>query len=433
MAAVERIKIPRLPDRAIIDCFKLLGEKYSVPTISVSALASSQLGNIDLNSDENEDFLALLEHNSTLINSSSIRIAGLSISFFRGGQYPPEKQSAIFDEIILNWNPQQGNLSNTDKLDIVALINSELKAYEPGRFIESGLSEEQNQLLSIHQGTLDRLERLNEDLIKQSSDFRDNLEQRFESKTTELEKETKEKQDKLETEHDKRTTEANNKEQEFIDKLGAIDDRDNTHVRRAIRDKMLSDVKERIDTFGVSKSTEKKRTPVFIGILIMIVAIALLLMYSIFQLDLLRSYSPTNEGVDTTRQYWLWIKISLLSIGLLATILYYIRWQNSWAEQHSSSEFQLQQFHIDVNRANWVIESCLEWRKETDSVIPTALLESITKNLFDNKTGDVEKAVHPSDELASALLGSASKLKMRVGENELEFDKPGKIKGHKSK
>ncbi len=426
---MDRIKIPRLPDRAIIDCFKLLSDKYSVPVISVSALASSHIGNIDLSSEKNEDFVALLEHDSTLITSTSIRIAGLSITYYRGGEYPAEKKSAIFDEIILNYDPKHGKLSNIDKLDIIALINKKLKAYEPGKFVESGLSEEQNQLLSIHQGTLDRLERLNEDLIKQSSDFRDNLEQRFESKTTKLEKGTKAKQDKLETEHDKRTTEVNNKEQELIDKLGAIDDRDNTHVRRAIRDKMLSDVKERIDTFGVSESTERKRTPVLIGILIMIVAIALLLTHSIFQLDILRSYNTTNEVIDATRQYWLWIKISLLSIGLLATILYYIRWQNSWAEQHSSSEFQLQQFHIDVNRANWVIESCLEWRKETDSVIPTALLESITKNLFDNKTGDIKKVVHPSDELASALLGSASKLKMRVGENELEYDKPGKIKG----
>jgi hypothetical protein len=197
MASVERIKIPRLPDRAIVDCFKLLSEKYNVPTISIVALGFSQLGNIDLNGEENDDFLALLEHDSTLINTCSIRIAGLSISYCRGGQYPPEQQSPIFDEVILNWNPQQGDLSNTDKLDIVSLINKELKAYEPGRFIETGLSEEQNQLLSIHQSTLDRLERLHEDLIKQSSDFRENLEQRFETKTTELEEETKTKQEKL--------------------------------------------------------------------------------------------------------------------------------------------------------------------------------------------------------------------------------------------
>ncbi len=433
MANVERINIPRLPDRAIVDCFKLLSDKYNVPEISVTALAFSQLGNIDLNGEDNEDFLALLKHDSTLINVCTIRIAGLSISYHRGGRNTPEQQSPIFDEVVLSWNQQKGDLSNKDRLDIVVLINAELKAYEPGRFIETGLSEEQNQLLSIHQSTLDRLERLNEHLIKQSSDFRENIEQRFEKKTSELEEEIKAKKDKLNTEHEKRTSEVENKNQELADKLDAIDDRDNTHVRRAIRDKMLSDVKDRIDTFGVSKSTEKKRIPVFIGILLMIVAITLLLIYSIFQLELLRTDLPTNGSIDSSRQYWLWIKIALLSIGLVGTILYYIRWQNRWAEQHASSEFQLQQFHIDVNRANWVIESCLEWRKETESVIPTALLESITRNLFENNTDDIEKAVHPSDELASALLGSASKLKMKVGENELEFDKPGKIKPPKTK
>ena len=56
------------------------------------------------------------------------------------------------------------------------------------------------------------------------------------------------------------------------------------------------------------------------------------------------------------------------------------------------------------------------------------LLNSITRNLFANGADDLDKVIHPSDELASALLGSASKLKMKIGDNELEFDKPGKIK-----
>jgi hypothetical protein len=36
--------------------------------------------------------------------------------------------------------------------------------------------------------------------------------------------------------------------------------------------------------------------------------------------------------------------------------------------------------------------------------------------------------LHPADELASALLGSASRLKVKTEAGELEFDKPGKIK-----
>ena len=306
------------------------------------------------------------------------------------------------------------DLSNTDKLDIVALINSELKAFEPGRFINTGLSEEQSQLLSIHEGTLERLERLNEDLVRQSSQFRENLETRFEEKTSELEQQTKEKQEKLDKEQEKRNEALEKREQALADKLRAIDDRDNTHVRREIRDKMLEDVKRRIETFGVSVSTEGKRKPVLIGIMLMVLAIIAMLAYSVFEMSQLAELSIKGNGSDAP--YWLWSKITILSVGLLGTILYYVKWQNRWAEQHANSEFQLQQFHIDVNRANWVIESCLEWRKETESAIPTVLLESITRNLFESSNEDLEKLVHPSDELASALLGSASKLKMKVGD-----------------
>lgn len=141
--------------------------------------------------------------------------------------------------------------------------------------------------------------------------------------------------------------------------------------------------------------------------------------------DTVAKVSATD--VDRTHLFWLWGRFTLFSFGLVGTILYYIKWQNRWAEQHIVSEFQLQQFYIDVNRANWVIESCLEWRKETASVIPKELLVSITTGLFVNNQAEPERVIHPADELASALLGTASKLKLKVGDSELDFDKPKKI------
>lgn len=432
MSNEQRIKIPRSSDRAVIDCFKKIGERYGVQNAAVSALAFSNIGNVNLFDDKNADFQALLNHNSTLIESCALQVNGLNVSYYRGGQYQPKDKSPIFDEILLRWNAQQGNLSNEDKLNVVSIINEDLKAFEPGRFIESGLSEEQAQLLSIHSSTLDRLQKLNEDLIRQSSEFRENIEKRYEEKATELEQETTKQREKLNSDYENKSEGLEKREKALSEKLAAIDDRSNTHVRREIRDRMLSDVKARIEKFGVSESTEGKRRPVFVGIAFMIIAILGMLGYTVFKISQLTtpSIDATTDAPQVT--YWLWAKITFLSVGLLGTILYYVKWQNKWAEQHANSEFQLQQFYIDVNRANWVIESCLEWRKETDSAIPTALLESITRNLFDRPNEDIEKVIHPSDELASALLGSASRLKMKVGDSELEFDKPGKIKSKKA-
>lgn len=227
----------------------------------------------------------------------------------------------------------------------------------------------------------------------------------------------------INAEHQERATTLDERERSIEEKLKEIDDRDNTHARREIRNRMLDDVKERIKQFGVSKATQDKRLPVLSGMAVLMVALLVLLYWTGTEI----SKVDVQPQVNDTELYFLWIRFALFSFGLLGTILYYIKWQNKWADEHASSEFQLQQFYIDVNRANWVIESCLEWRKETGSAIPKELLTSVTNGLFVNNKIEPERVIHPADELASALLGSASNLKLKVGDNELDFAKPKKI------
>lgn len=454
--SVQRIKIPRVADRTIADTFKELGSKFGIPQAHVNALAFSNIGQITLAEEPSGDWKVLLDHDSSLIDSMSCSIGGFSIAYARGGQYPPEQKSPIFDEVVLNWN-NQGGPTNAQKLDIAAFLNDRLCPFEPGRVIGSGISEEQAQLLAIHQSTLDRLEALNEDLIRQSSEFRKGLEEKFEEKVAQVEAEYAEKKQRLEIDGKAFAAQVEAKERALDEKLKVIDDRDNTHVRREIRDRMLDDVKQRINQFGVSRVTADKRRPVLVGILVLLAAFVGLLGWTGYEINAMDSqyfsmleairnisaWGPEKikaaglgadtvakvsaTDVDRTHLFWLWGRFTLFSFGLVGTILYYIKWQNRWAEQHIVSEFQLQQFYIDVNRANWVIESCLEWRKETESAIPKELLGSITTGLFVNNQTEPERVIHPADELASALLGTASKLKLKVGDSELDFDKPKKI------
>lgn len=436
----QRIKIPRLSDRSIVEAFKTLANQYGVPSIHVSALGYANIGTVNLSDEESEVWKSLLDLDSYLIDSMSLAIGGLSIAYARGGQYPSEQKSPIYDEIVLNWNNQESP-TNKQKLEIVAYLNKTLRSFEPDRIIHGGVSDESSQLLAIHQDTLKRLELLNEDLIRQSAEFRRDLEQKFDEKVKLSDDDYAKKKELLKADTDALSNQLNVKESALDKKLKAIDDRDNTHVRREIRDRMLDDVKQRISKFGVSATTERKRLPVLLGIAILIATFAGLLIWTAHEIStvdrLSLSISAAVQGSsgsvesaassDKTNLYLLWIRFTLFSLGLVGTLLYYIKWQNKWAEQHSSSEFQLQQFYIDVNRANWVIESCLEWRKETVSPIPKELLASITNGLFVNNQAEPERVIHPADELASALMGSASKLNLKVGDSELEFDKPKKI------
>lgn len=451
-----RIKIPRTSDKKIANTFIELGKSFGITHAHVSAVGGISIGQVVLADEPSGDWKALLDHDSNLIESMSCAHGEFNISYARGGHYPHEQKSPIFDEIAIHANGQNV-LPVQLKLNMVAFLNDRLCPFEPGRIIGSGVSKEQNELLAIHQSTLERLERLNEDLIRQSSEFRQGLEEKFEEKVAQAETDFNQKRHQVEADGKSFAEQVQAKEDALNEKLKVIDDRDNTHVRREIRDRMLDDVKQRISQFGVSKVTEGKRNPVLAGIRLMWITFLLLLVwtgYEIYAMD--RQYFSMLEAirnisawgsdkmkaaglsaeivakasvtdVDRTHLFWLWGRFTLFSFGLIGTLLYYIKWQNRWAEQHIVSEFQLQQFYIDVNRANWVIESCLEWRKETESAIPKELLGSITTGLFVNNQSEPERVIHPADELASALMGSASKLKLKVGDNELDFNKPNKI------
>lgn len=77
-----------------------------------------------------------------------------------------------------------------------------------------------------------------------------------------------------------------------------------------------------------------------------------------------------------------------------------------------------------IDRASWVVETAMEWRRDQNAEIPTSLLEGITRNLFTDG-GDSAQAHSAADDLASALVGNASQLKVKLGNNELNFDRKG--------
>lgn len=450
---VDKIKIPRSSDRKIADFFKKLGACFGIDQgANVIALGNVSLDNVSLVEPEG-DWRLLLESDSYLLGSMCLRIPGMVVTYCRGGQVQSELKSPIFDEIVIQDNSQQP-IINSEKIRAIALINKELRPFEPDRVLSGAITVEQSQLLALHHSTLERLETLNEDLIRSGEEFRRRLEATYEQKIEAGRLSLEAERKSLADEFAARSAALGEEKELFSAKLKQIDDRDNTHARREIRDKMLEDVRLRIQDFGVSLSTEAKRAPVRFGIFFLIAIFSALLVYTAYEASLLdakqdnalvelRRMSPTeaeilkNKGVALselaplsvyqTHLAWLWVRFAGYSLGLIATFLYYVRWENKWAEQHSANEFQLRQFHLDVSRANWVVESCLEWRKETGSQIPKTLLEGVTRNLFADSNGGIDPVVHPADELASALLGTASKVKLRVGENEIDVDKPGKI------
>jgi hypothetical protein len=202
------------------------------------------------------------------------------------------------------------------------------------------------------------------------------------------------------------------KEAALTAKQKTLDDRDNMHARRAIRADMKSRLGEHAKRFTLTDETRRLRWPLHITVWLFLALFSLGVGFAWWKMS-------ENSSID----YSLLGKSTLLTIAALGILAWYIRWMNRWFDQHADAEFYLKQFELDVDRASWVVETAMEWRASQHGVIPTALLESISRNLFVRVERQRDEELHPADYLASALLGNASHARIKLGDAELDYNR----------
>ena len=422
----QRIKIPRASDKALIACFKDLSVVTGISQISASAIGFNNIGNVDLDDIEASEAIKLIiKKNSAILESISLNWPGLSISFYRGGSYQPKDKSAIYDEIILRQNQSQGRPNSEDIIEVVSIINKKLKAFDPKRSGASTLSEEQAHFEALHNSNIERLELLNEDLIRNTHEYRLKLDDEYRKKIEQLDGELAERKSELNSEIELKKSEVSQQEKELEEKKKELDDSNNTHARREIRRDILKEIKSRQTKFNLTDGTNKLRTPIAIAMIGLIVIFVGLGIVSA------KEFYDMLQGDDINKIIIAGIKQAIYSGGAIASVIFLIRWMNRWFELHSQSEFSLKQFELDMERASWLVETSLEWKDAKGTAIPPELLESLSRNLFINEGQKVEQVQHPADQLASALMGSASAVKLKAGDSSIEID-PKKLAKKKS-
>lgn len=454
-------KVPRLTDGQISLCLSELGQAFGSFHVNIQ-VATHGLGVVEFPGQNNDLWRQIISLKGELIDHFSGTLQGVNIYYYRGGSGGnAHDKSPSLDEIAID--PQ--GLDPT-RVNIAAKF---VELFRPIKFpAHSSADKLFNEQRAIQESTFVRLQHQLEQVFQQTIDIRGELDASVKQKEQELDREYKEKVSLAEAELEKQRTELQNEKIDLDARRKLIDDSDNTYARRQIRERMLQDVSDRVQNFGVSDTTLKARKPVATSIISLIVFLGAIFLWTAFDLARVKSdqssaiealvlsqkvstqKSPlpvagassgtaraVEEGVASIdkasesitnisrEMIALWVRLSLVTLGLVATIIFYTRWQNGWADQFSQTEQALKQFHLDINRANWVVETCLEWRKENQSDIPQNLVDSLTKGLFSERE-PATQVLHPADELASALIGSSSKLSLNVGGNTIEIDKPGK-------
>lgn len=205
------------------------------------------------------------------------------------------------------------------------------------------------------------------------------------------------------------------REDELESRRKELDDRNNTHARRQLHQALKARIAERAGRFDITAETKRNRVPIHFGVTASaIILITFLYIYA-------RSLTDLPAGTATTVLVMAAVKPLGFSVALLGLMAWYLRWMNRWFERYADAEFHLKQFELDIDRASWVVETALEWKFSQGMAIPDHLLENISRNLFSKAEKDEAADMHPADYLASALLGRASGVDLKLPGAELSF------------
>ena len=108
-----------------------------------------------------------------------------------------------------------------------------------------------------------------------------------------------------------------------------------------------------------------------------------------------------------------WRKYVPLTIGsvlFVSTMIYYLRWNDHWFQEHANAEFQNMKLNADILRASWIAELYFEWDSKKDGQLPHEMIVSFTRGLFSESHARPSK-FHPLDQL-SGLVPDVAKLKV---------------------
>lgn len=150
-------------------------------------------------------------------------------------------------------------------------------------------------------------------------------------------------------------------------------------------------------------NTIAKRRPIHLLFILLVGAPAVVLGWGVWDAI---AHGLRWEG--TPYDWFRLLRIPIGALGLAASLVYYIRWNDAWSREHADEEFRLKRLDLDIDRASWMVEMMLEWKEEKDSPIPPELIDRLSRNLFAGDGRETRPVQHPAQDLTALLLQASS-------------------------
>jgi len=409
----QKILIPRASDKEVIGFFMEF-----MPLINAASVRVHQIGRyapLEISASDEKSLNNISDPDKYTLKTVQAMHNGYGLSYISGAANE-QSHNFHFDQLAIHFNNNSTSLSGEPLNNLHKLINQYFLAKARHAAPLFGDPEAFQTVITSHQTILTRLESSLANVADNFARERLALESKNSEYKAHLSAEFDREKEILHSEYRKKEETLRAAEESLEERKKQLDDRDNTHARRKIRE----DLKKRIDdhskAFQLTKGTKSLRTPIHISVLLSLALLGTLISYYGY----IAATTPTSAS-GLTDIALLVVKPLGLTIAFLGLLTWYLRWMNRWFERHAEAEFQLKQFELDVDRASWVVETALEWRHEQHAAMPDHLIESISRNLFSKSDKDEGADMHPADYLASALLGRASGLRLKLPGGEIEY------------
>jgi hypothetical protein len=364
--------VPRLDDPTVVKLFRVLEETHKPQGFHFTIIG---IGRIDPRNEAQFAPIrsALEATNSYLVADAYFGFGQFNINYYRGGD-PSKQPSPTYDEIKIRFEPNENEINRADRIKLLNALYSRIgPTTTAGAFTKPPSFDD---LEALYRSTILKLETAFSQQIERMSKWATEQGESAEKRRIELSEETQREREALRKEYEDRQSLLSTTASELEKKRQELDDRDYMHARRAIRGDLQRIIAAREKEFTLTPGTRQLRTPIHLAMVVLILCLLSLNIgyFWIFtRLDLSASWGALITPL---------VKQGALAAVLIAAVLYYVRWMNNWFEQHANAEFLLKQFQLDVDRASWIVETALEWRRAEKTELPAPLLEGIARNLF---------------------------------------------------
>lgn len=410
--------VPKLNDRDVIRAFESVAARF--PEHGPVGSFQDPFG--ELQGDAVDNYKGL---HGYFLNTAVLRVGHCVWQWQRIKPENNDANSARHDRLTFSWNPQQGQ---PDRL-LVAAISAALDGALARPLASINQDDGETGFYASHSEVLLAMESTAANVLTEAASHRQGLENAYLKKEEALNARVDERQARelIRIAEEKARIDAElgaqrealDERQRSLDQLQkALDDRNNTHVRREIRASLLQLTKDRLANFAVSKETRTQYVAVHV---VSVAGLAALALASVWYGSRISVDPETLKYPPETIA--LAIKSGLLAATAVALGSWYLGWLNRWLQRIADAEFRLQQFRLDIERASWLAETVLEWKTASADPFPDLLASRLSAGLFHASATDVDDPKTPATHLAEALFGAASSAKLKLGEQEVSFDR----------